>query len=380
MPTLHVGWLSSRYPKCESAGKRRAAGECKLIAALRERARVASRRSELASQQRAGAYSRREIRRRRREVLRQHWRYFAILLLIGVGTAAAAGFVLPTEVADFAVGALAVVTIWLGTTAMHWMDGMANHRLGLAGEELTADELHKLRKRGWRVVHHVMLEKGKGDVDHAVLGSGGFFALDSKYRTDWSTSRSNLDELARRSRLQAGYLQSRLQVKEPRVQPVVVLWGPRVSRCFDDVFDHDGVLFCVGRAFVKHASALDACVDQETIDRAFARLDDYVATRDIGEAREHGAPGRPIIQHVQDLLIATVLAAVTLVVVINAIRLPPVGVWAAVLAGVIATATRWVRRRFPGDDRIQRSTAAVLATSMGLGALLVVLVVIDLIW
>ena len=151
-------------------------------------ARVAARRAELASQQRAGSYSRRQIRQRRREVLRQHWRHFAVLLLIGVGTAATARFVLPDEVADFAVGAIVVITIWLGTTAMHWMDGMANHRLGLAGEELTADELQKLRKRGWRVVHHVMLAKGDGDIDHAVLGPGGFFAVDSKYRTDWSSA------------------------------------------------------------------------------------------------------------------------------------------------------------------------------------------------
>jgi hypothetical protein len=311
--------------------------------------------------------------------LRQHWRHFAVLLLIGVGTAATARFVLPDEVADFAVGAIVVITIWLGTTAMHWMDGMANHRLGLAGEELTADELQKLRKRGWRVVHHVMLAKGEGDIDHAVLGPGGFFAVDSKYRTDWSSAQSNIDDLARRSRRQATALQSRLQVREPKVRPAVILWGPRVSKVFDDVFDHDGVLFCVGPAFVEHVSSRDAGVDQATIDRAFARLDDYVATRDIGEAREHGAPGRPIIQHVQDLLVAAFLAAVTSVAIITAIKLPPIGVWAAVLAGAIATATRSVRRRVPGNDRIQRATAAVLATSMGLGALLIVLIAVDLI-
>ena len=138
---------------------------------------------------------------------------------------------------------------------MHWMDGMANHRLGLAGEELTADELQRLRNRGWRVVHHVMLAKGEGDIDHAVLGPGGFFAVDSKYRTDWSSAQSNIDDLARRSRRQATALQSRLQVREPKVRPAVILWGPRVSKVFDDVFDHDGVLFCVGPAFVEHVSS-----------------------------------------------------------------------------------------------------------------------------
>jgi hypothetical protein len=67
------------------------------------------------------------------------------------------------------------------------------------------------------------------------------------------------------------------------------------------------------------------------------------------------------------------------VAIITAIKLPPIGVWAAVLAGAIATATRSVRRRVPGNDRIQRATAAVLATSMGLGSVLIVLIAVDLI-
>lgn len=99
-----------------------------------------------------------------------------------MATTLAAAFLLPDATADYAGGAIAITTLWSGATAVHWMDGMANHRLGLAGEELTADELQKLRKHGWRVVHHVMLEKS--DIDPAVLGLSGFFAVDSKYRTD----------------------------------------------------------------------------------------------------------------------------------------------------------------------------------------------------
>ena len=349
-----------------------------MIAALRDRARAASRRAELADRQRAGTYSRRQIRQRRREVLRQHWRHFGTLLVIGVATALAAAFVLPDSIADYAVGAIAVATLWLGTTAMHWMDGMANHRLGLAGEELTADELQKLRKRGWRVVHHVMLEKG--DIDHAVLGPGGFFAVDSKYRTDWSGARDSIGELARRSRRHAAALQSRLKVKEPKVQPAVVLWGPRVSKVFDEVFDHDGVTFCLGAALVGHVSAIEPTVGQETIDHAYDQLDDYVTRRDVGEARDHGAPARPILEQVQDLLIAAFLAAITLVAIVSAIRLPPVGVWAIALAGAIGVASRSVRNRFPTSERAQRATAATGAASFGLGVLLVVLVAIDLIW
>jgi hypothetical protein len=311
-------------------------------------------------------------------VLRQHWQHFGTLLLIGVATALGAAFVLPGSIADYAVGAIAVATLWLGMTAMHWMDGMANHRLGLVGEELTADELQKLRKRGWRVVHHVMLEKG--DIDHAVLGPGGFFAVDSKYRTDWSSARDSIGELARRSRRQAAALQARLKLKEPKVQPAVVLWGPRVSKVFDEVFDHDGVTFCLGAAFVGHVAAIERTVDQKTIDQAYDQLDDYVTRRDVGEARDHGAPARPILEHVQDLLLAAFLAAVTLVAIVSAIRLPPVGVWAIALAGAISATSHIARRRFPSSERIQRATAATSAASLGLGLMLIGLVLVDLIW
>lgn len=317
---------------------------------------------------------------RRREALRQHWRHFGIILVIGVVTALGAALLLPDEVSDFAVGAIAVSTLWVCASAMRWMDGAANHRLGVAGEEWTADELRKIRKRGWRVVNHVMLDRGRGDVDHAVLGPGGFFAVDSKYRTDWSTSTGSLDELARRSRRQADALQHRLGAKLARVRPAVVLWGPGVSKVFDDVFEHDGVLFCVGRSFVGHLATLETVVDQTEIDRSFAKLDAYVANRDIGEARDHGDRARPIVDHVQDLMIATFLAAATFLAITSVINIPPVGLWSVGLSIATAGASRTARRRYPANERVQRATAAVNATAIGFGCLLIAFIAIDLVW
>jgi hypothetical protein len=49
---------------------------------------------------------------------------------------------------------------------------------GLEGEEQTAKQLRKLRRRGWRTVHNIQFQGF--DVDHVAVGPGGFVVVDSK--------------------------------------------------------------------------------------------------------------------------------------------------------------------------------------------------------
>lgn len=49
------------------------------------------------------------------------------------------------------------------------------------GEQWTADELRKLRRHGWRIVNHVILERR--DVDHLTLGPRGFFTIETEFRS-----------------------------------------------------------------------------------------------------------------------------------------------------------------------------------------------------
>ncbi len=297
---------------------------------------------------------------------------------MGTASALVAQFVLPGWAAPYVVGAIVVGSIWTCTSILHSIDGMANHRLGIAGEEWTTDQLRKLRRRGWLFVNHVMLEKG--DIDHVVLGPAGFFSVDSKYRTDWSGATGSLDAIAATACRQASQLQKRLQMKTPAVQPAVVVWGPRSIDVFEEPIEHAGVIFCHGRSFVSHLRALDETVSAATVEEAFAALDHYVERRDIGEARDFGDPARPIGEHVTDLGISAWMASATFIALSFITKVPPVGVWTVALAGVIAATSRVIRLRHRSSERIQRVTAATIATSLGFGSLILVVLMINLIW
>lgn len=337
-----------------------------------------NRRIELSSPQRAGAHGRRLIRKRRKEVLRKHWRFFALAPLIAAVTAGTAQLFLPEAAAPYVVGGIVVAAAWSVTSILHSIDGMANHRLGIAGEQWTADELRRLRKQGWRFVNHVMLENT--DVDHAMLGPGGFFAIDTKYRTNWASGTGSLDALAASAQWQAGKLQPRLGSTTPRVEPLVVLWGPRASEVFDEVFEHSGVTFCLGSEVYNYLASREATVDDGTVERAFETLDSYVAKRDVGEAREHGDPARSISEHAEDIGAAIVGASAVFLALIYITLLPPAGVWTIVLAGAIAAGSFWARRVRPDSERVLRATAATLATSLGFGGIVFAVIVINLIW
>ncbi len=128
------------------------------------------RSAQLASEQRAGAHSRRVIRQRHRQMIRDRWCVFAAILAIGAGLCAAAQLLLWDAAAPYLVGAITVGTIWACHEILISVDGLAAMRVGILGEEWTTSELRKLNRHGWRFVNHVMLEWG--DIDHALLGPG----------------------------------------------------------------------------------------------------------------------------------------------------------------------------------------------------------------
>ena len=66
--------------------------------------------------------------------------------------------------------------------ALRKLNQIHNHRWGLLGEQAVAEQLQSLAASGYRVFHDIQKD-GKGNIDHAVVGPAGVFAIETKYRT-----------------------------------------------------------------------------------------------------------------------------------------------------------------------------------------------------
>lgn len=78
-----------------------------------------------------------------------------------------------------------VVLIWvvLGIVELFKVrKQIIKHRRGSLGEKVVADELEKIKRNGYMVIHDFQHER-LGNIDHIVIGHKGVFVLETKYRT-----------------------------------------------------------------------------------------------------------------------------------------------------------------------------------------------------
>jgi hypothetical protein len=245
------------------------------------------------------------------------------------------------------------------------------------GEEWTADELRKLRRRGWTLVNHVMLERR--DVDHLALGPGGFFTIETKFRS--SVDRITEDQLAEWATVasrSARAVQSRLQT-DRQVQPIIAVWGPGARDEYSEPLDVNGVIVCAGVELVPTLTSIESRVHPDEIALAFSHIDRYVEKRDRGEARDYAEPIRSLPDFTFDFLIGTFAAMVALWLIFASASLPLGGLWVLGAAGAIGGGALLVRSRFAGQPRVRAVTIACLAASGGALLLLVVLLIVNLI-
>lgn len=137
----------------------------------------------------AGQRLRQAARRRRRGVLVEYRRPLAQFAAVFVLVSSVLIFVFTRLWGEFGAGLAAG-----GATAsgfMFWfvfvdlLDPVGSRTgAGLTGEELTASELKRARRAGWRAVHNLHFHQG--DVDHVAIGPGGVVAIETKTSScDW---------------------------------------------------------------------------------------------------------------------------------------------------------------------------------------------------
>lgn len=270
-------------------------------------------------------------------------------------------WILPDVIAPYVIAALAAIALCqihqLGLDAT----GMTSRRLGIMAEQWTADELHRLDKASWNVIHHVMLVHR--DIDHVAVGPPGVIAIETKFRSSWE--RVDLDLMARDVVRQRRDVAGRARQNVDDVRCVVAMWGPNVG----EATQLHGVVFVPGKDLGERLRNAAPRFDDAQRVSAVDALDDYVTMRDDRELRDHGVVPASLGKMANQTFAIAAAALATAFVIAMSVKLPwPV---ASVLgtAGLISVAA-WKWRRTGDSVFGQRLTAAVLATALGLGLLL----------
>ena len=276
-------------------------------------AEVSSRRRqrELAGDRRAGRYPRALARRRQYDFLRGSWR----LLAFGGGVLVA----IPVLVTWFFIEQPFLQGLFLGASlativASLWSlvvqaSGTANPMMGDQGEQWTAQELRKLRRRGWRVVNHVMLREW-GDIDHVLVGPGGVYAIETKWSAeDWAAEHHQEWARAAAKAVTESARSLRLWLRAQgvmTVQPVVFVWG-RASRELRPRMLGSATVMSARYVKAWRSDLTDDQLSAAQIEAIWRKLDQHCRQRDLREAED--TPLLPSIAEVVGRVVACVVLA-----------------------------------------------------------------------
>src|SRR4051794_20097195 len=121
------------------------------------------RERELASDQRAGSWTRANVRRRQREFVKAHWLYVLATPLVAM-VLTPLTLLMPSWSRMFLAGALVSSGIWIAVVVVLLGSGTGCLMMGDIGEQWTAQELRPLQRRGWKLINRMLLKRG--DIDH----------------------------------------------------------------------------------------------------------------------------------------------------------------------------------------------------------------------
>lgn len=323
---------------------------------ITERARQALLHRSLAGLGHVSAHSRRQLRDLERRWVVQNWRVVAVILGGTMFAAAVAAVLLPTALGDVIAGALLASGWWWLHTIMIETTGATSHRLGLLGETWTSMELAGRRRRGWRHVNDISLDRGQAD--HVAVGPGGCVVVESKFRNDWSSKALDLEAMATQVQRERRRLSSYLKVGA-EARAVVAMWGNNLDDLVGATwFERDGVVFCRGSALGDYLDALPLVFDKDRVRKVHGEVAALVQRRDEHDAEAFGPVPRPWGAHVAEWCLRVGIGTATVGLVVMSI-LGLGAMWGLGVAVVVAGAAAVVHGRL--SSRISRARTAVVA-------------------
>jgi hypothetical protein len=124
---------------------------------------------------------------------------FAVCGLAGAGVVLLARLlaVAPWHWLTAVVAAVTVLlvagTMWRTFSLFKATADMRNNRLGLRGEQATAEALNEVGPEGFRSFHDVVLPDEKWNIDHVAVGTQGVFLIETKARNRHRTTNGKAD-------------------------------------------------------------------------------------------------------------------------------------------------------------------------------------------
>lgn len=272
-----------------------------------ERAQLAVQRHYLGVR-RAGEWPRNRAVQLRSEYLRRAW-----WLVLAEGAVLLAftplALLAPSWLRELLVGGWVVYVAWLLWHQVVVESGSSTRDMGAQAEQWTSNDLRALRRKGWRVVNHLVLRHW--DIDHVAVGPGGLLVVQTKWVSD-ETGLRDLASWAKRIRADAQdvVLLLKPRLGKPPVHVLLVVWGPAARR--DEPFPAEpvaGALVLPGRRLRPFLESIGgAAVPPEAVESAWKVLQGHVERRDASDLRASGPAPRPLQQHVRSLLLVLLAA------------------------------------------------------------------------
>jgi hypothetical protein len=300
-----------------------------------QRVKVA-RQSHYLAVRRAGEWPRGRAEQLRNEYLCRGWR---VLLAEGAVFLAFTPLALlaPTWVRDFIVGGWTVFVGWFLWHQVVVESGSSTRDMGGLAEQWTSNDLKVLRRRGWRVINHVVLRRW--DIDHVAIGPGGLLVVQTKWSSDEAAMR---DLTSVTAGLRADAEDVRLMLKarlgSAPTRAVVVVWGPAARR--ESALPSEavaGVHIVAGRHLASLLKSFDGHgVDAEAVDGAWETLSKHVERRDARDVSLSGPAPRSLQSRLGGVLLVIFVAALGVEASVLGLRWLHLPTCLAVVAGEAA--------------------------------------------
>lgn len=246
-------------------------------------------RSGLASERRAGRYSRIRALGMQETFIHHRWPHLLTLAVLPDVVLVCLWWV-HGSARWFLAGVIVSIGPWLAAGTVVVFSGAAPKWMGRMGEAWTADELRHAHKQGWRHINDAYLTN---QIDHLAIGPGGLLVVETKWRAEpWPTDERSA---AQRIRQQADKIELLLRNRNclVPVTPVVVLWHPPTEEDPSPVDVVDGVSVVDGvylRSWIRSLPATE--IGGEAADRAWDLLAESAEARDRHQEARTGPDPR----------------------------------------------------------------------------------------